>query len=215
MRRKRLIWGTLLCVFSVALLVALRFFAIAEPQTQLAFALFKSSYALSSNKSVMLQGYDANLIRYNAGYIPKQVDKFLCSKLQRSASDGELSAIVDFYAFKAGGREGRCIFLLPAKAKQLLVDLVLRRLDKYSPLQATRALILVEVVRRGAYLGKAHFRSNRSDIPRYPKYETWWRQVGLPEARSRFRKWGSSYSTWQQKEIHNPLEGSSVQIYSP
>jgi hypothetical protein len=211
MKRKRVLRKLTLCVLGIVLLVSLRFIALAEPQTGIGYALFKTSYSLSPDKTSVLKGYAANLIKYNGGYIPELVDAFLCSKLQHPASTDEFNAVVDFYVFKAGGREGRRIFSLPAPTRERITGNILSRLDNYEPEQAARALVLVEVIRRGEYLGKATLRSTRSDTPAYPQYEIW-QQRALTEAKARFRKWWRTYATWQQKEKYNPLEDSGLEI---
>lgn len=160
----------------------------------------------------MLQNYEANLRNHNGSYIPERVDNFLCSKLQTSQSTEEVTAIVDFYAFKAGGREGRVIYLLPAQTKKRIISLLLERLDNYDERKSHSALILVEVLRRGEYLYKAYFSPVRSASY---NYENWWPKVGLPEAKMRFRRWWNSSSSWQQKEMHDPLKDSNLQIVSP
>ena len=170
---------------------------------------------MSSNKNTALQGYDANLIKYNGGYIPEQVDKFLCSRLQSSTSDEELNAIADFYIFKAGGREGRYIFSLPTQNKQRVTGNILSRLEDYKPQQAASALILVEVMRRGESLGKAIFRSTHGNTAAYPQYESWLQRRALPEAKAQYLKWWHASPTWQQKERHNPLANSNLEISAP
>jgi len=210
-KRKKFNWKLAICVFSFVFSGVLYFDAVLEPQRAHGYALFRSRYALARDKNSMLKSYDANLVNHNAGYIPEQVDKFLCSKLQSSTSVEEASAIVDFYAFKAGAREGRFIYSLPAQTKERVVDLLLKRLNHYDANEAESAIILIEVLRRGKYLGKASVVSTGRAV----NYETWWPQQGLPQAKRSLHKWWSSYPTWQEKEKHDPLKDSSLQVVAP
>lgn len=213
-KRNRFIFGLVSCIF-IAIIAALRFFAIMEPQTQLGNLLFRASYALTSNKKSVLQGYSANLMKYNGSYIPDSVDKFLCSKLQNPTSKQEFNAIVEFYAFREAGRYGVHVFLISTPTKQRITDLILNKLKSYNPRQATRALVLVEILRQGKFLGKANLFYTGSDAPYYPKYKDWWEEQGLPKAEKMFVKWWHTYPTWQQKEKHNPLANSKFVISAP
>jgi len=215
LKRKRFIYGLVICIFIIAILIALRFFAIVEPQTQPGDFLFRTSYALTSNKESALQGYSANLMKYNGSYIPDSADKFLCAKLQNPTSKQEFNAIVEFYAFREAGRYGVHVFLLSTQTKQRITDLILNKLKSYNPRQATRALVLVEILRQGKFLGKANLFYTGNDAPYYPKYEVWWEEQGLPKAEEMFLKWWHTYPTWQQKEKHNPLANSNFVISAP
>jgi hypothetical protein len=208
---KRAIVGALCCAGFFSLLL-LRFIAIAEPQTEIGYRLFKASYESSSDEKSVLRGFASNLLEYNGGYVPQSADRFLTSQLQNPTSDTEFDAIVDFYIQKAGGRDGLFIGKLPSSTKQRIVSHIIKNLDKYDISNATQSLKLVESLRRGQPLGKSHFITSRGYDHDYSK---WWKQQGLPEAKLRFKKWWRDYPLWKQKEKHSPLEKSFVTLSEP
>lgn len=211
-RKRGIIVVSAITLLVILVMVPLGFYAVWEPQTQVGYVLFRASYDRASSKTGVLRGFEGSLREYNGGYIPEQADKFLCSKLQASTSEEEFTAILDFYALRSGGREGRYIYLVSAPTKERISRSITSSLDGYTPDQAARALILLEVLRRGESIGKANFGPAKG----YPKdYSSWWQRTGLPEVKTRFRQWLESYPTWQQREKHDPLEHSFVQLSAP
>ena len=208
---KRVVVG----LFAVGFILVFRMFAVATPESKVGFALFRWSYDVSASKTAALQGFDANLKSYNGGYIPDEIDTFLHSRLENTHSPKEFDAIVDFYAFKAGGREGMNVFTWPAKTKEKATASILSRMDNYSTNHAASALVLIEDMRQGKgdNLGKANL---ISDAPvsgmSGEKYPIWLQQKGVPEAKALYRKWWNSYPTWEEKTKHDPLEKSHLRI---
>lgn len=211
MKRKRYLWGAAGMLILATMLAAFCVGAYMEPQSSPGYTFFRMRYDSTSDKRSLLKWYNNVLINYNGGYIPEQADWFLCTQLQNPTPSTEFEAIVDFYVFKAGGREGRFIFLLPGEVKQRISGSVLNRIENYTPSEASRALILIESLRRGEDLGKAHFNSPQPS----PDCEAWWQQYGLPEAKTRFARWWQAYPTWQEKTKHDPLAASTLEISGP
>lgn len=139
------------------------------------------------------------------------MDKFFESRLQSTDSTKEFDAIIDFYAHKAGGREGRRVFIWPAHVKEKATASIISRLDNYSADEAASALVLVEDMRQGKddNLFKAHL---FTDEPMKTNYSLWLQQKGVPEAKARYRKWWNSYATWPEKVKHDPLAKSHLHI---
>lgn len=69
-----------------------------EPQTSVGHAWFTTTYKMSPSRGFFLRHYSNNLAKYNGGYLPEQMDEFLCSRLEQTASESEFVAIAEFYA---------------------------------------------------------------------------------------------------------------------
>ncbi len=198
-------------ILFVGLLFGLHLLAFAAPDTSMGFALFQFTYKRSTDKAATLQNLDANLDAHHGGYIPDRVDAFFLQRLQTTNDDNEFNAIVDFYAFKAGGREGMRVYTWPVQVKEKTTASIISRLDSYKADQAASALILVEDMRQGKDndLGKAHL---FTDEPVKTNYLVWLQQKGVPEAKILYRKWWNSYPTWEEKIKHDPLAKSHLHI---
>ena len=78
-------------------------------------------------------------------------------------------------------------------------------------------MVLVEAMRQSQNLDKAMlFSSSNSTAPfSFAKYEVRQERVVVPKAKQLFRKWWETYSNWEQKTEHNPLDGSDLVISAP
>lgn len=185
--------------------------SIISPETVLGLARFKILYALTPSTVAALKNYDANLQAFNGSYIPLNADAFLCKRLSESASLKEKNAIVDFYIRKAGGREGQTIFRMPDDDKKRITTLLFQRLDAYDSSRAAQTLILIESMRQGESLGKAHLFAQKD----YANYEIWLKQSGVPQAKAKYRRWWNSPLSWSQKKHIDPLKKSDLIIAAP
>src|SRR6185369_7127851 len=92
---KRLLKAGLLLLL-VIFLLGLFLFAIIEPQTKLGYYVFRIFYSNPISRSTILRSYSKILKETNGGYIPQDVDQFLCKELE-TASGRKVDAILDFY----------------------------------------------------------------------------------------------------------------------
>jgi hypothetical protein len=209
MRSKK--WRFLLGAFvGLGLLLAIAE-SIFSPETALGYARFRVFYALTPSKVAALKSYDSNLEMVNGGYIPLNTDQFLCERLSASNSPQEKNAIIDFYVHNAGGREGQTIFRNSDADKQKAIGLLFQRLDAYDVYRSEQAMVLIESIRQGEYLGKAHLFSEKS----HGDYETWLKESGVSQAKAKYRRWWNSPLSWSQKKRINPLEKSDMFIAGP
>src|SRR5260221_13639953 len=82
--------GRTFFVLSAMLIVAaIGFYLYQEPQTAPARAIFHSCYSLTGGSDRFLTFYSHQLREANGGYIPTEVDTFLCSRLRSSESASE------------------------------------------------------------------------------------------------------------------------------
>lgn len=207
---KRFVMGAATCVLAICFLAGLHLLTVV-PKSPVGLWLFRHTYEGSSDKAVVLRGLSDNLGAHHGGYIPSRLDAFFESRLATTHSSAEFNDVVDFYAFKAGGREGQRVFIWPSRVKEKAMASIISRLDNYSADEAASALVLVEDMRQGKddNLFKAHL---FTDEPMKTNYSLWLQQKGVPEAKARYRKWWNSYATWEEKVKHDPLANSYLHI---
>ena len=163
-------------------------YSFSEPDTKLGYGIFRIAYSSPVPKGWFLRKFSQGLKDNNGGYIGEPVDRFLCSRLEKTDSESEVAAIVEFYSLQAGGREGQNIGSLSDEAKQRGIRFILKHIESYEPRQAWGALLIVEQLRRGEILHKASFRE--SDFEKYKReynfdYERWWLERGLSETKAK------------------------------
>jgi len=204
---KKIIAVIIIALFCAGLLA----FAAVSPETKLGYSLFRCVYATPISKQYLLDSYRADLWLCEGGYIPTDTDKFLCSRLEESSSDEEITAITNFYRLQANGRETMHLISISDEAKQKIIGSIMQNLDSYDEWHAGQALFLVEELRSGKFIGKGSF------APTNPKeannWNGWWEKRGLSKIKSLYRKWWNAQTPWSVKKSQNPLAGSGIEIH--
>lgn len=138
--------------------LALRFVAITLPSSVLGENLLRFEYAHADDKSAYLSEYRALIWEHGGGYVPDNAARFFAARLDEADSshgDEEVAAIARFYASQGGMREGNFGQLLTERARQRLIDAILRDWKTYPEKNAWRAFVFIETLRKNKYLGKA------------------------------------------------------------
>jgi hypothetical protein len=214
-RSKRILKIGVGAIAALGLAWMLALYSVTEPDTKLGYGVFRIVYSSPVSKGWLLRKFSQGLKDHNGGYIGEPVDKFLCSRLEKTDSDRELAAIVEFYILQAGGREGDNIGTLSDEAKEKVIGFILEHIESYEKGRAEGALLIVEQLRRGVVLPKASFgKSDYAGLGREDKfdYERWWYETGLPETKAKYREWWNIDLAWQTKKAINPLEGSNIRV---
>ncbi len=141
--------GALMCCT-----LALRFVAVTLPSSVLGANLFRWEYGRDDDKSAYLSEYRARIWEHGGGNVPDNTAQFFAARLN-DGNDQEVAAIARFYASQGGMRESNFGQLLSEKARQRLVDAIVRDWRTYPEKNAWRAFVFVETLRQNKSLGKA------------------------------------------------------------
>ena len=158
--------------------LALYFLAINAPSSAPGTNLLRWEYARAADKNAVLSDYRARIWAHGGGYVPDEAAQFFAAR----ANDGdstEVAAIARFYASQGGMREGNFGQLLSDKARQSLVDAILRDWRTYPEKNAWRGFVFIETLRQNANLGKAFIDGGKFPdthaklAPIAAKFEAW------------------------------------------
>jgi len=206
----------LFCIFILALVIGasgVLFFGPRESAPSV--LLFRLGYELAPSKYSYLDAYSPRRRDVWAGYLPLEVDSFLCGRLQATRDEEEFNAIVHLYYLQAGGREGSCVYITPGNVREKIATYLVDHLNDEG-IDLYRELVLLEEVRRGKSLGKGSIGPSALATRRpsgEDEWKKWMEEVALPLAKDRYFSWGRSNRVWSDKREINPLEGTEVGIY--
>jgi hypothetical protein len=204
---------------SIFLFLALAFcsyFIYFETRHPLNIALFKFTYNILPAKKLFLETYSPRNRDVDGGYIPPEVDEFLCQRVETTNETEEIAAIANFYALQAGGREGTCIFKVSDAKREKIAAEIIRRMDDDPDLWGQ--MILLEQIRLGESLGKASISSKpSSELTRnIETRQDWekWNAEHLPGGREKFRQWWNLNLSWEEKKKIDPLADAEIVVNS-
>ena len=179
--------------------LALYFFAANAPGSALSENLLRWEYDHATDKNAVLSNYRARIWAHGGGYVPDGGARFFAAR----ANDGdasEVAAIARFYGSQGGMREGNFGRLLSEKARQRLIDTILRDWRTYPEKNAWRAFVFLESLRQNNYIGKAfiiggEFPDSYAKLaPIAAKFESWNRRYhATPITRRPFPLAGTGY----------------------
>lgn len=199
-RKSPLGFISLLLVALTACALALRFVAVTLPSSVPGENLLRWEYARADDKSSYLQEYRARIWEHGGGNVPDGVAQFFAARLDSSHADADVAAIARFYASQGGMREGNFGQLLSEKARQRLVDAILRDWRTYPEKNAWRGFVFIETLRQNKYLGKtfiigAEFPGSYAKLaPIAAKFDAWNRRYrALPITARPFPLAGTGY----------------------
>lgn len=186
---------------------AFHFVAVTEAGNWPGLMRFQIGYA-RSGAATWLPIYRASLWKHDGGYVPADVQQFLCSRLENPQSQTETDAIVDFAIQQARGRELQPLIHLSTKAKTRFVDAAFRRLPTLDSPRQTQALYLVEEVRQGKIFGKGYFFVDEAEV-----FKRCWNDL-TPEtaAKRAMRSWWQLPLPATEKLRRDPLRGTGMRI---
>lgn len=203
------IFASILLGFS--LIIGCAFF-YGFPDHPINVSLFKALYRVSPSPNAFLEFYSPRRRDVSNGNIPKEVDEFLCYRIEIAESD-ELSAIINFYALQSGGREGNLIYKIPDQAKQKVIAQIISEFDSNKNLSGK--MVLLEQLRLGKSLGKGVISHKNYLTPESLPIEKWreWKDENVaPRAKNDFRRWWDLSLNWNEKRRIDPLKDSEVKI---
>ncbi len=134
--------------------MALYFFAVNAPGSAPGENLLRWEFARATDKNAVLSSYRAHIWAHGGGYVPDNNAQFFAARAN-DGDDQEVAAIARFYASQGGMREGNFGQLLTEKARQRLVDAILRDWRTYPEKDAWRGFVFIESLRQNTYIGKA------------------------------------------------------------
>lgn len=208
-----------LSVFGILALVmaVLAALVYGQPNNLIGVYAFKVGYFASIDKADYLRLYSPQRRGVAAGYLPPDVDAFLCNRIEMTNSDAELSAIVELYVLQAAGREGTCIYKTSSPTAEKIAQHLVSSITTSANDRDIRAeIILLEEVRRGANLGKGKLgtSSTATDRPSTSdEWQQWAHSTAFPTARTRYGDWWNLELPWEEKRTISPLKDSGVQVY--
>ena len=184
--------------------LALHFVAVMDPESALGENLFQWEYAHADDKSAYLQTYRARMWEHGGGYVPDNAARFFAARLDdsRSHGDEEVAAIARFYASQGGMREGNFGQLLSERARQQLVDAILRDWRTYPEKNAWRGFVFIEGLRQNAYIGKSYI--SGGEFP--DSYQK------LSPIAAKFEGWNRRFQNTPVVKRPNPLLGTPYTI---
>ena len=165
--------------------LALYLFAVNAPDSVPGENLLEWQYNRATDKNAVLQEYRARIWAHGGGTVPDGAARFFAARLDGDTShvQNEVAAIARFYASQSGMREGNFGQLLSEKARQRLVDAILRDWRTYPEKNAWRAFVFIEALRQNTYIGKAFI--DGGDFPdTYAK---------LAPVAAKFQAWNQRY----------------------
>ena len=191
-------------------------FLYASPQHPTSVALFKTVYNLAPDKKYMLELYSPQKRGVSAGYIPSEVDQFLCKRIEDTTDNKEVLAIANFYSLQTGGREGACIYKVSDPAKEKMAAQLANDLDENPTLSGLYGkILLLEEIRQGTHFGKGGLSPNPPENNKRFTAEEWnkWMEKALPRAREKYKEWMNLNLNWEEKKKINPLEETSIKVF--
>ena len=181
------------------------FYIKVEPKSWLGSIALPEFYIWSKDKSLFLQNFHNDLIRYEGAYIPPTFDKFLIDRLPH-ADVTEKVAIIDFYRSQFSGRRGTHIAKLDDTQKGQIIQYLISKVNPKDPdWRPLEDLVFIEYLRRDGNLYKGEFRQGL------------WTKDGniIPEkvldAKRRFILWWQN-SKWPESKKIDPLKDSDIVI---
>ncbi|MFN2412750.1 MAG: hypothetical protein ABR535_06820, partial [Pyrinomonadaceae bacterium] len=175
-----------------------------EPRHPISVFVFKVGYFASLDKANYLKFYSPQQRVVGAGYLPEEVDSFLCNRIETTDSDSEFAGIVELYVLQAGGREGNCIFKTSSRTSEKIAENLVKKITSSSHASDLHGeIILLEEVRRGESLGKGKlgYSSISADRPSTAEqWQTWMFSKALPIARVAYNNWWSLNIPWEEKK---------------
>jgi hypothetical protein len=208
---KRVVLGIIL-LFVMAGLVIAGVTVYADTRSPLSIAAFKIGYSITPFTTSYLSFYSPLRRDVSGGYIPPEVDEFLCSTAETTEDLNEFNAIVHFYSLQAGSREGNCIFSTTDGTREKIAARIVETLNEA---EYSQQIILLEQVRLGKSLGKG-FIGHGPGERRFPttqeQEKAWYYEKALPFARLKYIEWWNSGKTWAEKKQTDPLAGEFVHV---
>jgi hypothetical protein len=183
----------------------------ADTTSALSVSAFHVGYKIVPFKKAYLSFYSPFRRDVSAGYIPPQVDAFLCGRAESTSDLAEFDAIVHFYTIQSGGREGDCIF----RTNDITREKIAARITvDLSETDYEGQLVLLEEVRLGKSLGKGNVGLGPGAISWPSTPEEWkaWHRDALPFARSKYIEWWRADTDWETKKLTDPLAGQYVHV---
>lgn len=202
-------------IFALLIIAVVLIFIYRDTGNPISIALFKFGYSVTPSKHSYLHFYSPLRRDVSAGYLPVEVDEFLCGNLETTQSPDEFAAIVHLYSIQAGGREGSCVYLTSDVTREKIAGLLVDGLD-VEGIDLYRKIVLLEEIRRGEGLGKGQIAPSSTETEKPSSKEQWksWIEgTALPIAKARYGEWWRSNLSWAEKKSINPLEGTRVGVY--
>ena len=205
MKRKSPLGFVMLSLFAISICVlALYFFAVNAPGSVPGENLLRWEFAHSTDKSAVLSRYRVHIWAHGGGYVPDNNAQFFAARAN-DGDDQEVAAIARFYASQGGMREGNFGQLLTEKARQRLVDAILRDWRTYPEANAWRGFVFIESLRQNTYIGKASIIGSV-----WPdSYDK------LAPIAAKFEAWNRRYRATPIKARPFPLAGTGYVIEAP
>lgn len=205
---KRIVLGLLLLVGTAAFF-GLAVTIYADTRSELSIYVFRIGYKIYPDTKTYLHFYSPRRRDVSAGYIPPEVDTFLCGRAEATSNEDEFDAIVDFYSLQAGGREGDCIFRTSERVREKIASRLV------AVAETDGQLVLLEEMRRGKSLGKGHLGRGPTSPESGPltpdEWEAWYKEA-LPFAWSKYTEWWKADTNWEEKKRIDPLAGMHVRV---
>lgn len=192
----------------VACALAFVFVGVNAPKSVAGVNLFRLEYEIFSDKNEYLNKYRARIWEHGGGYVSDNAAQFFAARLDSShaddevAANAEVAAIARFYASQGGMREGNFGQLLSERARQRLVDAILRDWRTYPEKNAWRGFVFIETLRQNKYLGKTFIVGG--EFP--DSYEK------LAPVAAKFGEWNSRYRATPITARPDALDGTNYQI---
>lgn len=178
------------------------------PDHPISIAMFKAGYKLSPLRSSFLEFYSPQIRDVAAGYIPQEVDEFLCDRLENTTDEDELTAIINFYALQAGGRQGDRIQKLSETTRERIAGRIIKDLEANEELRGR--LILLHEMRTGKSLEKGGLGPGplETELPATTEQQQVSQRKAEAVAKEKFIEWWNSDLSWEEKKKINPLKGT-------
>lgn len=175
--------------------------------------LFKVGYELAPSKHNYLHFYSPQRRDVGAGYLPQEVDQFLCKKIEATTDEHEFDAIVNLYVLQAGGREGGCIYLTSDSTREKIAASIVENFGE-AVYDLYPQIVLLEEIRLGKSLGKGNIGASTLETRKPSSPAEWkaWTEGAMPIVRSKYLEWWTSGKTWDEKKKLNPLEGTIARV---
>ncbi len=207
----------ILLVLFIATAVLL-YVAFQEPRNAASVALFKAVYMVLPDTHAFLEFYSPLRRDVSGGYIPPEVDDFLCRRIESIERGDELEGIVHFYVLQVGGREGGCIYKSSDRTKEKIAASLVSSFRDDGP-YLEKQIILLDLVRLGELTGKGNFGPSdlAADLPKAGEsWSSWdregWENEALPIARSKYVEWWNLNLSWEERKMIDPLKGTIARV---
>ncbi len=178
---------------------------------------FKLGYYTSWDKAGYLRFYSPFRRDVGGGYIPLEVDSFLCEKLEMTRDMAEVEAIVGFYSLQVRGRGGDCVYRASDRAGERIAEVLVGKIISAAEgTDISGEITLLEEVRQQRSFGKGGL--NRSGIstdhPTTPEeWEKWKFEMAIPIARQKYLEWWNLDIPWEEKKMISPLPGTEIGVF--